>query len=267
MLRSPLKLAGFTGFALAAATTLSSAAGPAPDTPASVPVKTSRGEFQLLLSPPAPPAPSRPGGGQMVLLISGEGGWRHIDVLLAGDLAAAGCWVGGIDVTKYFWEPQDDRQALAADMRAFAAALARAAGRKEGSDLVLAGFSFGADLAPWVAGAKGQEGWLRGLIMIAPDETGSLQFRVLEILGLQPKEHIFSVADALASAGGIPAALIHGQKDDGSAAPTLAATAREPKKIFLVDGADHHFSGKEAQLKTASRRPQLDRFPGAQTAA
>jgi len=52
----------------------------------SFPVKTSRGEFQLLVFAPDHPAADRP----LVLLISGEGGWRRFDDLLAGFLAEAG---------------------------------------------------------------------------------------------------------------------------------------------------------------------------------
>lgn len=215
--------------------------------PTAATVKTSRGELELLTFAPGRPAAGRP----LVLLISGEGGWRRFDDLLAGFLTDAGYWVGGLDITKYFWDAQDDRQALAADMRAYAAALASAAGRKEDSPMVLAGFSFGADLAPWVAGAGGWGDRIRGLIMIGPDETGSLQFRIMEILGLEPKDHIFSVADALASSKGIPVAFIHGEKDTKSAAPLLAPKAAEPKKMIIVAGGDHHFSGSEEKLRAA----------------
>jgi type IV secretory pathway VirJ component len=212
-----------------------------------VPVKTSRGEFPLLLFAPGKVAADKP----LVLLISGEGGWRKFDDLLTGFLTDAGYWVGGIDITKYFWNPQDNRQELAADMRAHASAFAQAAGRKQDAPMVLLGFSFGADLAPWIAGAGGWDKSLSGLVMIGPDKTGSLQYRILEMLGFEPKEHIFQVADALASVSGVPVAFIHGGKDDGSAAPMLAEKTRDPKRFIVVPGADHHFSGAEQNLKTA----------------
>lgn len=169
-------------------------------------------------------------------------------MLVAGFLSDAGYWVGGIDAMKYFWEAQDDRQALAADVRAYVDTLAAAAGRRPGAPVVLAGFSFGADLAPWVAGAGGWNDRVLGMILMGPDATGSLQFRILEIMGFEPKEHIFSVADALATARGVPVLFLHGEKDTDSAAPSLVAGAGEPKRIVIVPGADHHFSGKEDAL-------------------
>ncbi len=227
--------------------------------PPSVRVSTSRGEYSLLVHAPVsgrnsrspvtetvPDAVSLP----LILLVSGEGGWRSFDALLARWLTEAGYWVGGIDAMKYFWKPQDDRQALSADMRAYADALARAAGRHASDPFLLVGFSFGADLAPWIAGAGGT-GRIRGLVMIGPDETGSLEARITEILGIQAKDHIFSVAQALKSASGVPVLFVHGEKDRNSAAPKLLGAAGEPKKLVVVPGSEHHFSGHEEDLRKA----------------
>jgi type IV secretory pathway VirJ component len=210
----------------------------------SVPVKTSRGDFYLLVYAPKQDRERPP-----VLLMSGEGGWRHFDQMLAGYFRDAGHWVGGMDTMKYFWHPQDDRQVLASDVRLYARELVKAAGRKEGSPVILAGFSFGADLAPWIAGAGGWESGLAGLVMLGPDQIGSLQFRVLEIFGMEEKDHIFPVADALASVKGVPILFIHGGKDPHSDAPPLFEKAPPPKRILTVPESDHHFSGHEEDLR------------------
>jgi len=152
---------------------------------------------------------------------------------------------------KYFWNAQDDRETLADDFRAYAAALSRAAGRRSDSVLFLAGFSFGADLAPWLAGAGGWGGRIQGLLMIAPDAVGSLEFRISEILGFEPQDHVFQVADALRGSAGTPVTFIHGAEDSKSAAPALSRTAADPKRLIIVPGANHHFSGKEADLRRA----------------
>jgi len=251
--RTSSKSLAWTVAALSAVLALMSSTSPASSTGAqpSVKVATSRGECTLRLYPAKPSGPEKPAPGPLILLISGEGGWRSFDVLLAGFLSAAGYWVGGVDAKQYFWNPQDDRHALAEDMRQYAAALARAAGRREDAPLILAGFSFGADISPWVAGAGGWGGRLRGLLMLGPDETGSLEFRLSEILGFEAKDHVFSVAEALRSAAGVPALFIHGEKDSKSAAPLLLGKAAEPKRLIVVPGADHHFSGREEDLRAA----------------
>jgi type IV secretory pathway VirJ component len=184
-------------------------------------------------------------------VLSGEGGWRAFDVQLASWLAADGYWVGGIDCLKYFWKPQDDRAALAADVSLYAAALRRAARAAPGTRVVLAGFSFGADLAPWIAGGRAADARIAGLVLIGPDEKGSLEARVVEILGFTPKAHTFDTAKALNDARPIPVLFVHGGGDDDSAAPALAAAYLGPKALAVVPGAKHHFAGHEEELKRA----------------
>ena len=221
----------------------------ASDAPPVNKVATSRGEFDLIVYPPAPQASQD--GKPLVLFISGEGGWRRFDGVLAKWLSDDGYWVGGVDAIDYFWQPQDDRKALASDFRAYAGALAAASGRPADAPLVIAGFSFGADLAPWLAGEGGWGARLHGLLMLAPDRIGSLAFRVMELLGFEQQEHVFAVADALRDAAGLPVLFIHGEKDASAHTPVLAEKAAQPSRLVTIRGADHHFTGHEAELRGA----------------
>jgi type IV secretory pathway VirJ component len=213
-------------------------------------VATSRGEQPMSVYAPAAQA-DKAAAKPLVLVLSGEGGWRSFDDRLATWLAAAGYWVGGIDCLKYFWKPQDDRAALASDVMMYADALTRSAGRSGKPPIVLAGFSFGADLAPWIAGVKGGSHEIAALLMIGPDLRGSLEARVIEILGYVPKQHIFDTAAALAESRSIPVLFVHGGNDDDSAAPALAAAFTGPKKLAVVPGATHHFAGHVDELRHA----------------
>lgn len=213
-------------------------------------VATSRGDQTMTVYAPSASAHGasvKP----LVLVLSGEGGWRAFDVQLASWLAADGYWVGGIDCLKYFWKPQDDRAALAKDVALYAAALRRAAGAPADRAVVLGGYSFGADLAPWIAGGQTREPRIAALLLIGPDETGSLEARVVEILGFAPKAHTFDTAKALNDSRPIPVLFVHGGSDDTSAAPALAAAYAGPKTLTVVAGAKHHFAGHEDELKRA----------------
>ena len=213
-------------------------------------VPTSRGDQSLALYPPASTAQA-PARSTLVLILSGEGGWRSFDDKLAGWLSSEGYWVGGIDCMHYFWKPQDDRSILASDVRLYADALAKAAGASEGVRVVLAGFSFGADLAPWVAGAPARDRRIAGLVMIGPDKQGSLAFRISEMMGFVPKDHVFDTATALTEAREVPILFVHGGGDSTSQAPSLAEAFPGPKELIVVPGADHHFSGREDELRRA----------------
>jgi type IV secretory pathway VirJ component len=218
--------------------------------PAHRKVATSRGEFDLVVY--APPGATKTGGSRpVVLLVSGEGGWKSFDILLSGYLTDDGFWVGGVDAKAYFSDPQDDRGLLAGDMRGYAVALNAAAGRPPDAPLILVGYSFGADLAPWISGAPGWGGRIKGQLLIGPDENGSLQYRITEMLGITYKDHSFSVADALRSSSGVPTVFIHGEKDGWSKSPGLLAVTAEPKKMLSVPGATHHFGGHLDELRAA----------------
>jgi len=256
MMKPRASLASALLTALASVLAFTGGVDAASSSPLSIPVATSRGEYKLLVFKPdsAPAAPEAGTGADarpIILLVSGEGGWRRFDSTVSGYLRDAGYWVGGVDAMRYFWSPQDDRSALSNDMKAHVDALAQAAGARPGTRVILAGFSFGADLAPWVAGAGGWEGRVQGLALIGPDETGSLEFRLLEMFGFDPKDHIFSVAGALKDAAGYPVFFLHGEKDSGSAAPSLMESASEPKKLTVVPGANHHFTGHDDEMRTA----------------
>lgn len=216
---------------------------------AAPPVETSRGAQPFVVYAPAPGSASAPK--PMVLVLSGEGGWRAFDDKIAGWLSAAGYWVGGVDCMKYFWKPQDDRDAFASDVGKYSDALAKAAGRATDGRVVLAGYSFGADLAPWVGGASKRDPRVAALVMIGPDKQGSLQFRVSEMMGFVPKDHVFDTAVALADAAGVPALFVHGGSDRSSSAPELAAGFAGRKELIVVPGATHHFSGHEDELERA----------------
>ena len=212
-------------------------------------VATSRGDQTMAVyaAAHAPGTAAKP----IVLILSGEGGWRAFDDQLAGWLAADGYWVGGIDCLKYFWKPQDDRDAAARDVKKFADALLAASGSRKDSRVVLAGYSFGADLAPWLAGAPASTLPVAALLLIGPDRRGSSEARIGEILGLASKEHTFDTAAALADSKAIPSLFVHGGKDESSAAPQLAASFGGRKILTVVPGATHHFGGHENELKHA----------------
>jgi len=211
-------------------------------------VATSRGEQPLQVYLPAHVAtPAKP----PVLLLSGEGGWRSFDDRLARWLSDAGYPVGGIDCMKYFWKPQDDRGALAADVALFAAAIAKQSGHGGAVPCILAGYSFGADLAPWIAGAPGRPPAAAALVLVGPDLKGSLEARISEILGLASDAHTFDTAAALRDAAAVPVLFIHGGSDRSSAAPALASGFTGKKELIVVPGATHHFAGHEEELRRA----------------
>ncbi len=80
----------------------------------------------------------------LTLFYSGDGGWRDLDRIVAGEMVKQNYPVVGVDVLRYFWEHKTAEQA-ATDLAATMAYYRKNWGVKS---FVLAGYSFGADILP-----------------------------------------------------------------------------------------------------------------------
>ncbi|HEY6453611.1 MAG TPA: AcvB/VirJ family lysyl-phosphatidylglycerol hydrolase [Steroidobacteraceae bacterium] len=80
------------------------------------------------------------------VLYSGDGGWRDLDRSLADILASKGMNVVGVDVLRYYWRTKPPAKA-AADLARIIEHYQRRWGLKQ---TVLIGFSFGADVLPFL---------------------------------------------------------------------------------------------------------------------
>jgi type IV secretory pathway VirJ component len=80
------------------------------------------------------------------ILYSGDGGWRDLDRTLAGVLASKGVNVVGVDVLRYFWR----RRAPELAARDLARIMQHYQQLWQSRQVVLIGFSFGADVLPFL---------------------------------------------------------------------------------------------------------------------
>ena len=78
--------------------------------------------------------------------ISGDGGWRDIDQQVGAELVQRGISVLGWDALRYFWKTKTPEQ-TAADV---ARVLAEYRQRWQVREVALIGYSFGADVMPFI---------------------------------------------------------------------------------------------------------------------
>ncbi|MDD2725637.1 MAG: virulence factor family protein [Methylovulum sp.] len=110
-------------------------------------LKTDMGETDVSLSPmPIVEVPAPKPGDTLTIFYSGDGGWRDLDRIIAGEMAALNYPVAGVDALRYFWKRKSPEQ-TAADLSAMMAYYRKTKGIKS---FVLAGYSFGADILPVV---------------------------------------------------------------------------------------------------------------------
>jgi type IV secretory pathway VirJ component len=122
----------------------------------------------------------------VTLFLSGDGGWRDLDKVVAGDMAKMGYPVVGIDVLRYYWEHKSPEQ-TATDLTELMQHYRQKWGTKR---FILAGYSFGADVLPAIYNrlAPEEQNRIDGLILLAFARTGSFEIRVEGWLGTAGKD-------------------------------------------------------------------------------
>lgn len=149
----------------------------------------------ITLTAPAPPAPRpeavsdlplvevpAPGSAPyLAVMLSGDGGWASLDKEVAGVLAGKGMPVVGLNSLQYFWSARTPEQ-LAADLARVLRHYLTAWGK---SKVVLAGYSFGADVLPFAVSRLPAE--LRNAValvaLLGPSPTAEFEFHVGSWLG------------------------------------------------------------------------------------
>jgi type IV secretory pathway VirJ component len=90
--------------------------------------------------------PAQRPSSMLAVVISGDGGWHDLDQTIARDLQDWGVSVVGIDSLHYFWSkksPEETARTVDSVIRTYAA-------RWHASSVALIGYSFGADVLPFV---------------------------------------------------------------------------------------------------------------------
>ena len=193
-------------------------------------------------------APARKKGSAMVVFYSGDGGWAKAAAAIAGGLAEAGDPTVGIDSLRYFWAGRTP-QAAAADLAAVIAQYRTVWGRDQ---VVLAGYSFGADALPviWPQLPMETRRQVRAVVLIGASASAEMVVRPRSWLDLKAKDAI-PLRPLLARMGDVRTACIYGASDKVSACPMLL-----PKAQLSTLQGGHHFNGDyhavdEAVLKAA----------------
>jgi type IV secretory pathway VirJ component len=196
------------------------------------------------------------GGKTLAVILSGDGGWAGIDRDVAAALAAKGIPVVGWNSLQYFWtarKPDEAARDLERIVRHYLAAWDR-------SEVLLVGYSFGADVLPFFANRLPADllGRVRLVALLGPGKTADFEFHVTDWLGGGSKGQ--PVLPEVRKLGGHPPVLcLYGSKESDSLCPQIAAPLG---KAQVLPGA-HHFGGdydalaalilKEAQTGEAKR--------------
>lgn len=117
-----------------------------------------------------------------VFFISGDGGWTKFDQILSETLAKKGFGVIGLNSKKYFWNAKTP-ESTTADVSAAIQHYQDLWGKKA---FVLMGYSFGADVAPFIANRLNTslKGSLKKVLALSPDKYSDFKIGIGDLLHL-----------------------------------------------------------------------------------
>jgi fermentation-respiration switch protein FrsA (DUF1100 family) len=194
-------------------------------------------------------------GGPPAVVTSGDGGWIHLAPHVAQTLAAHGWYVVGVDARAYLSGFTRVRggvrpEEVPADYRELVAFAAAAGGTP-----VLVGVSEGAGLSVLAASSPVLKPLVAGVVALGLGDRNELAWHwrdaLIYLTRQTPAEPTFSAAEVVGGLAPLPLAAIHATHDDFvplDEVERVLARARAPKRLWIIEAADHRFSDRLADF-------------------
>ncbi|MES2530017.1 MAG: AcvB/VirJ family lysyl-phosphatidylglycerol hydrolase [Pseudomonadota bacterium] len=172
---------------------------------------------------------------RFAVLISGDGGWASIDKRLAASLAKSGIPVVGLDSLRYFWTARTP-DGVASDLNRV---IRYYAARWKRPDVVLIGFSQGADVMPFAVNRlpAATRASVRLTALLAPGKKAAFEFHVSNWIGASGDKPIEPEAKKMSGA----TLCVYGVEErDSALCPDIAAN---PGVKVIATPGGHHLGG------------------------
>jgi type IV secretory pathway VirJ component len=201
------------------------------------------GDLPLAEVPALPTAPAAHAD-TFAIFYSGDGGWRDLDRSLSNILAAKGLSVVGVDVLRYYWTQKKPALA-AADLTRIARYYQQ---RWHKQKLVLIGFSFGANVLPFLVSRLPAE--LKAdvtlLSLLSPERNTAFEVETTGWLGVHNSAGM-PIAPELKKLAGLKVQCIYGRDEGDNSLCTTDAAPAVSATVLVKDGG-HHFDKDYGEL-------------------
>lgn len=180
----------------------------------------------------------------MVFMISGDGGWTGFDQSLAESLAAKGLTVLGLDAQKYFWNaktPESSTLEIGKAVEHYKTELGK-------EHFILAGYSFGASIVPFVANRLSPElkADLKSVISLSPDVTADFEIHLIDLLNFSSSKNKYDVIAEIKKIKTVDQVSIFGEGEGNAVRNKFIKSGL---KVLTIAG-DHHFNKDYAGISS-----------------
>jgi dienelactone hydrolase len=194
-------------------------------------------------------------GGLPVIVSSGDGGWMHLAPHVAELLASRGCFVVGFDVKAYLAAFTSSGALHPGDVPPDYQRIVEFAAQGASTRPLLVGVSEGAGLSVLAATDARLKPAIGGVIALGLPDINELGWRwsdaIIYLTHGVPHEPSFSTAAIVDRVSPLPLAAIHSTHDEfvpAGQVQQVLARASDPKRLWMIDAADHRFSDKLADF-------------------
>ena len=175
-----------------------------------------------------------------VLYLSGDGGFNAFSNNLCETLNKAGYSVAAVNSKSYFWSRKTPEQA-AQDLAAYLEPQLN----KKNPQLILIGYSFGADVLPFIVNRlpESMKKNLASVILLSPSTSTDFEIHLMDMFGKNPKRSMDVVVE-INKMNVQKTATIFGSDEAGF--PTNEIKTKNYANETMASG--HHFEGNADKL-------------------
>jgi type IV secretory pathway VirJ component len=178
----------------------------------------------------------------LAVVLSGDGGWRDLDKTIAEKLRADGVNVVGWDSLHYFWSAKTPARGAADLTRVLRVYTAR----WHATHVALIGYSFGADVLPFVYNRlpARERGMVSLISLLGFEKAADFEIRLGGWLGLPPSSSALPEPPELARIPGRLIQCFYGADETDTYCPALGSGA-----TLIRTPGGHHFGGDYGALE------------------
>jgi type IV secretory pathway VirJ component len=178
---------------------------------------------------------------KFVLFISGDGGWNSFSQKLVESYTSNGFNVIGLNSFKYFWKkktPQETANDIAGLLNTYSSEWHK-------QKIIICGFSFGADVAPFIYTRLPQA--LKNKIiltqLISPSSSTDFEIHVMDMLGSNNAVRSMDIA-AEVKLIDVPVICYYGKQETEKALTTI----KKPNFKLVILNGDHHYENSYSEI-------------------
>ena len=177
----------------------------------------------------------------LVFYISGDGGLNNFSTSLCKNINTAGYEVTALNAKIYFWDKKSPEQTTS-DIAVY---LAKQLQIKAGRKFILAGYSFGSDIIPFIVNRlpEGIRKQLVSVVLLSPSGSTDFEIHYSDMLGLSRKRSM-DVVGEINRMGDQQTATIYSGGENGF--PVNTITLKNHSAEVLPGG--HHFEGNISEV-------------------